>query len=106
MRPGVHALVLQLVEGPTLADRISQGAMPIDEALPIARQIAEALRIRRWHPNDRRLRRVDVRHEHDAVSCRDAEERDEADHRGNAQDSVGLGLSAGQCTHARFTDRH
>ncbi len=40
---GVKALVLELVEGPTLADRIAQGAVPIDEALPIARQIAEAL---------------------------------------------------------------
>jgi len=38
-----HALVLELVEGPTLADRIAQGAIPMDEALPIARQIAEAL---------------------------------------------------------------
>ena len=38
-----RALVLELVEGPTLADRIAQGAIPIDEALPIARQIAEAL---------------------------------------------------------------
>ncbi len=40
---GVHALVMELVEGPTLADRIAQGAIPIDEALPIAKQIAEAL---------------------------------------------------------------
>jgi eukaryotic-like serine/threonine-protein kinase len=40
---GVHALVLQLVEGPTLADRIAQGPIPVDEALPMARQIAEAL---------------------------------------------------------------
>jgi serine/threonine-protein kinase len=38
-----HALVLELVEGPTLADRIAQGLVPLDEALPIARQIAEAL---------------------------------------------------------------
>jgi serine/threonine-protein kinase len=37
------ALVLELVEGPTLADRIAQGPMPLDEVLPIARQIAEAL---------------------------------------------------------------
>ena len=37
------ALVLELVEGPTLADRIKQGAIPVDEALPIAKQIAEAL---------------------------------------------------------------
>jgi eukaryotic-like serine/threonine-protein kinase len=37
------ALVLELVEGPTLADRIRQGPIPLDEALGIARQIAEAL---------------------------------------------------------------
>ena len=40
---GVKALVLELIEGPTLADRITQGPMPIDEALPIAKQIVEAL---------------------------------------------------------------
>ncbi len=40
---GTQALVLELIEGPTLADRIAQGAIPLDEALPIARQIAEAL---------------------------------------------------------------
>ncbi len=38
-----RALVLELVEGPTLAERIAQGPIPIDDALPIARQIAEAL---------------------------------------------------------------
>ena len=37
------ALVLELVEGPTLADRIARGPIPLDEALPIAKQIAEAL---------------------------------------------------------------
>jgi serine/threonine protein kinase/Tol biopolymer transport system component len=36
------ALVMELVEGQTLADRIAQGALPIAEALPIAKQIAEA----------------------------------------------------------------
>ena len=40
---GVRALVLELVEGPTLAERIAQGPIPVDEALPIATQIAEAL---------------------------------------------------------------
>ena len=40
---GQRALVLELIEGPTLADRIKQGAIPVDEALPIAKQIAEAL---------------------------------------------------------------
>jgi eukaryotic-like serine/threonine-protein kinase len=38
-----HALVMELVEGPTLADRIKAGASPIDEALRIAKQITEAL---------------------------------------------------------------
>ena len=38
-----HALVLELVEGPTLADRIAKGPIPLDEALPIAKQIVEAL---------------------------------------------------------------
>ena len=40
---GTRALVLELVEGPTLADRIAHGAIPVDEALPIAKQIAEAV---------------------------------------------------------------
>jgi len=39
----VKALVLELVEGPTLAERIAEGPIPVEEALPIARQIAEAL---------------------------------------------------------------
>ena len=38
-----QALVLELVEGPTLLDRIAKGPIPLDEALPIAKQIAEAL---------------------------------------------------------------
>ncbi len=40
---GPDYLVMELVEGPTLADRIRQGALPPEEALAIARQIAEAL---------------------------------------------------------------
>jgi eukaryotic-like serine/threonine-protein kinase len=40
---GVRGLVMELVEGPTLADRVAQGSVPLDEALPVARQIAEAL---------------------------------------------------------------
>ena len=40
---GTRALVLELVDGPTLADRIGRGPIPLAEALPIARQIAEAL---------------------------------------------------------------
>ena len=40
---GHKALVLELVEGPTLGDRIKQGPIPVDEDLPIAKQIAEAL---------------------------------------------------------------
>src|SRR5262245_7949227 len=40
---GTEALVMELVEGPTLADRIALGPIPVDDALPIAKQIAEAL---------------------------------------------------------------
>ena len=38
-----QALVLELIEGPTLADRIAEGSIPVDEALNIANQIADAL---------------------------------------------------------------
>ena len=37
------ALVLELVEGPTLADRLAQGPLPLDDTMAIARQIADAL---------------------------------------------------------------
>ena len=40
---GPSYLVMELVEGPTLADRIKQGALSLDDALLIAGQIAEAL---------------------------------------------------------------
>ena len=40
---GVHALVLELIEGPTLADRLAKGPLSLGETLPIARQIADAL---------------------------------------------------------------
>jgi Tol biopolymer transport system component len=44
-----HALVMELAEGPTLADRIKQGPIPIEEALPIAKQIADALEYAHEH---------------------------------------------------------
>src|SRR6202043_3541391 len=40
---GPNYLVMELVEGPTLAERLKQGAIPFDESLGIARQIADAL---------------------------------------------------------------
>ena len=46
-KPG---LVMELVEGPTLADRLTAGPVPIDEALPIAKQICEALECQRECP--------------------------------------------------------
>ena len=72
---GVTALVMELVEGDDLSQRIARGAIPLDEALPIAKQIAEALEAaheqghhsprsearehqgsRRWHGEDAGLR--------------------------------------------------
>ncbi|MBZ5696531.1 MAG: protein kinase [Acidobacteriia bacterium] len=44
-----HALVMELVEGPTLADRVKQGPIPIGEALRIAKQICEALEYAHEH---------------------------------------------------------
>ncbi len=40
---GVHAIVMELIEGPTLAERLESGPLALDAALEIARQIAEAL---------------------------------------------------------------
>ena len=40
---GITALVMELVEGEDLSERIAKGAIPVDEALPVATQIAEAL---------------------------------------------------------------
>jgi len=42
---GVTSLVMELVDGEDLAQRIARGAIPLDEALPIARQIAGALEV-------------------------------------------------------------
>ncbi|HET9298472.1 MAG TPA: protein kinase [Candidatus Polarisedimenticolaceae bacterium] len=43
------ALVMELVEGPTLAERIAQGPLPPEEALPVARQLADALEYAHEH---------------------------------------------------------
>jgi serine/threonine protein kinase len=40
---GPNYLVMELIEGPTLAERITEGPLPVEEALTIARQIADAL---------------------------------------------------------------
>ena len=40
---GLMALVMELVDGPTLADQIAQGTIPLEDALRIAKQIAEGL---------------------------------------------------------------
>src|SRR4029450_7278747 len=42
---GLRGLVLELVEGPTVADRIAHGPVPVHEAITIARLIAEALEV-------------------------------------------------------------
>src|SRR5262245_41780968 len=46
---GISALALELVDGETLADRIARGKVPVDEAIRIARQIAEALETAHEH---------------------------------------------------------
>src|SRR5205814_8078777 len=56
---GPSYLVMELIEGPTLAERIHDGRLPLDEGFQIARQIAEGLEAtaRRWldwqHPRPR-----------------------------------------------------
>src|SRR6185503_18596222 len=46
---GVSALALELVDGETLAERIARGRLPVEEALRIARQMAEALQTAHEH---------------------------------------------------------
>ena len=46
---GATGLVMELVDGPTLADRLAEGPLPVDEAIAIARQIAEALEAAHEH---------------------------------------------------------
>jgi len=74
-----HALVLELVDGPTLADRIAEGALLFDEALPIARQIADALEAAHEHgvihrdlkPANIKLRRMAFQYAH-TRQCRES----------------------------------
>jgi serine/threonine protein kinase len=57
------ALVLELVEGPTLADRLTEGAVTIDEALPIAVRSPRPSkrRMKRHHPRDLKPANIQVR---------------------------------------------
>jgi hypothetical protein len=63
---GGRALVMELVEGPTLADRLARGPMPLDEALGLARQIADALDAAHEHAivhRDVKPANIKVRHD-------------------------------------------
>jgi serine/threonine protein kinase len=62
----VQALVLELVEGPTLADLIAQGPVAVPEAIAIARQIADALAVAHEHDvihRDLKPANIKVRHD-------------------------------------------
>jgi len=54
---GVRALVMELVEGSTVAERISAGPIPVEEALPFAKQIAEAIE----HAHERGINHRDLK---------------------------------------------
>ena len=58
---------MELVEGPTLADRIAKGPIPLDEALPIARQMAEALKRPTSRASHRDLKPANVKVRSDGV---------------------------------------
>ena len=63
---GGTALVLELVEGPTLADRVAQGPIPLEDAVPLARQIADALEAAHEHGiihRDLKPANIKVRHD-------------------------------------------
>src|SRR6516162_3852372 len=62
-----RALVMQLAEGPTLSERIAKGPIPIEEALPIVRQIAEALE----YAHERGIIHRDLKPANVKVSARD-----------------------------------
>ena len=65
---GVRGLVLELVEGATLAERLVSGPLPIPEALAVARQIAEALEAA--HEKRHRAPRSQTRQHHDHAGRR------------------------------------
>jgi len=65
---GVFALVMELVEGEDLSQRIGRGAIPLDEALPIAKQIAEALEAAHEHGIIHRdLKPANIKMRHDGT---------------------------------------
>ena len=76
---GVPALVMELVEGPTLADRIARGPIPIDEALPIAKQIAEALEAAQRDARKRAVCHGQGRCDRPAEQIQSSARRDEAE---------------------------
>jgi serine/threonine protein kinase len=70
---GTYALVMELVEGEDLSQRIARGPIPIDEALPIAKQIAEGLEAAHEQgiiPRDLKPANIKVRRDGTSVSTR------------------------------------
>jgi eukaryotic-like serine/threonine-protein kinase len=85
-------IVMELVEGPTLADRIANGAIPLDDAVPIAKQVADALEAaHEHHIIHRDLKPANIKVRADGVvkvldfGLAKALESSEASHQGRSQ---------------------
>ena len=90
-----HALVMELVEGPTLAGHIKSGESPIEEVLGIAKQICDALE----YAHER-----GIVHRSETKQCKDDERRSGENSRFWSRQSVGYGCVF--CRHRKFAYDH